>query len=352
MTGVPLDQPRVVGSMSTASDTADKDSYRGGSMESDTLAVADCAVALGPLVERAEATLRDAVPPNTRRAYEGDLRRFAVWCRDLGLNAAPPVDPRTIVLHLRHLADREHGWSTVQRALAAICTMHTRAGYASPWGNPLVADMRTALRRELGVRPAPKRAADDEVLKRLLGVIPSGTLLGLRDRSLLTLGWAAAERRSEAVDTDVEDVRYVPKGLVLTVRSSKTDQEKRGAEIPVFYSNLPEHCPVRSLQAWLDAAEIRTGAIFRRLGRDERLGGRLAAPAVADRVKHWAKVAGFDPKDFAGHSLRRGFITTAARRGRDLDSIMVTTRHRSVAAVRGYIERETLHERGAGEGLL
>jgi hypothetical protein len=140
--------------------------------------------------------------------------------------------------------------------------------------------------------------------------------------------------------------------LVVLVRRSKTDQIGAGEAIPIFFSNAVECCPVRSLEAWLSAAEISDGAIFRRLGRRLQLGERLAPAAVLDRVKHHAKVAGLPFADFGAHSLRSGFITTAARRGRDLDSIMVTTRHRSEKVARGYIERETLHERGAGEGLL
>ncbi len=331
-------------------DMLDKSGYQGGSMESDTLAVVSGAADLAPLVERTRQSLHDAVPPNTRRAYEGDLRRFASWCTGVGL-AAMPASPETIVLYLRHLADAPHRVSTIERALAAICTAHVRAGLPSPWQHPLIDDMRTALRRELGVRPTKKVAADDEVLRRLLAVLPD-SLLGLRDRALLTLGWAAALRRSELVAIDVEDVRRAPKGLVLLIPESKTDQERRGEEVPVFFSNNAEHCPVRSLDAWLATAGIAQGAIFRAVGRVERLGPRLSAAAVADRVQHWAKRAGFDWREYAGHSLRSGFVTTAARRGKDLDSIMVTTRHRSTETLRGYIQRETLFERGAGEGLL
>src|SRR5207249_768702 len=103
---------------------------------------------------------------------------------------------------------------------------------------------------------------------------------------------------------------------------------------------------------WLDASGITSGAIFRALGRDDRLRGRLVASAVARRMKRYAKLAQLEWRDYAAHSLRRGFITTAARRGRDLDSIAVTSRHRSMSALRGYVERETIFERAAGEGLL
>lgn len=332
-----------------ARDTPDKDGYRDGGMECDALAAIDSS-GLELLAERTESTLKSAVPVNTKRAYEGDLKRFAAWCTAVGLTAMPAA-PLTVVVYMRHLADGGRRASTIERALAAVCTSHVRAGLASPWTQPLVDDMRAALRRELGVRPVKKRAADDDVLRRLLSVLPDG-LLGLRDRALLTLGWAGALRRSELVALDVEHVTRVPKGLVLLVTKSKTDQEARGHEVPVFYSNHVEHCPVRSLDAWLGAAGIAEGALFRQLGRSGRLGARLRDATVADRIKRWAKTAGLDWESFSGHSLRSGFVTAAARRGRDIDAIMVTTRHRTLSTVREYVQRETMHERAAGEGLL
>lgn len=303
------------------------------------------------LVERTRATIDDAVPVNTRRAYEGDLRRFAEWCVSMGLTSLPAA-AGTVAVYMRGLADRGHRYSTVERALAAICTAHVRSSHPSPWRHPLVKDMREALRVELGVRPAKKRAADDEILRRLLGVVPQAELIGLRDRAMLTIGWCAALRRSELVALNVTDVTRAPKGGIVFVAQSKTDQERHGEEVPIFFSNLSEYCPMRSLNAWLAASGITEGATFRRLGRQQQLGERLSPPAVLDRVQHYARLAGLAYKDFGAHSLRRGFITTAARRGKDLDSIMRTSRHKSERVARGYIECETLHERGAGQGLL
>jgi site-specific recombinase XerD len=308
-------------------------------------------VELAALAERTRATIEDATPENTRRAYEGDLRRFAAWCASNRLTPWPAA-PEVIVLHMRELADQGYRYSTIERALAAICTSHSRSGHGSPWKHPLVKDMREGLKVGLGVRPVKKKAADDEVLRRLLAIVPPTGLLGLRDRALLTLGWAAALRRSELVALDVADVTRAPKGGVVLVRASKTDQQKRGEEVPIFFSNLAEHCPMRALDAWLDASGITEGAIFRQLGRHQRLGERLSPPAVRDRVRRYARLAELAFNDYGAHSLRSGFITTAARHGKDLDSIMRTTRHRSERIARGYIQRETLHERGAGEGLL
>jgi site-specific recombinase XerD len=302
-------------------------------------------------VARTEQTIADAIPANTRRAYEGDLRTFAEWCNATGLVAMPAM-PQTLALFMRARADEGRKYATIVRAVAAICTAHTRAGHPSPWAHPVVADMRDALARELGTRPKRKRAADDDVLRRLIAVIPKTSLLGKRDRALLLLAWCGALRRSEDVAIDVIDLVSAPKGRVLTIGKSKTDQHQHGEDIPVFFSNDPELCPVRALDEWLAASGITEGPIFRQLGRRQVLGERLGAASVRDRVQHWARVAGLAETEFAAHSLRRGFMTTAARRGKDLDAIMRTSRHRSVQVARAYIEVATVHERGAGEGLL
>jgi integrase len=148
-----------------------------------------------------------------------------------------PAAPGTVILYMRALADRGRKVSTIERALAAISTAHTRAGHHSPWNHPLVADMRTALRRELGTRPEKMRAADDDVLRILLAAVPP-SLLGLRDRALLTLGWCSALRRSELVALDVADITRAPKGLVVLVRASKPHV---AARINVGSSTIQRH---------------------------------------------------------------------------------------------------------------
>jgi len=61
----------------------------------------------------------------------------------------------------------------------------------------------------------------------MLDELPAG-ILGLRDRALITLGFAGALRRSELVALDVADLAFVPEGLEALVRHSKTDQDGEG----------------------------------------------------------------------------------------------------------------------------
>jgi site-specific recombinase XerD len=82
------------------------------------------------------------------------------------------------------------------------------------------------------------------------------------------------------------------------------------------------------LKAWLSAAGITEGAIFRRVNKGSKvLPERLTAQSVALIVKAHARRAGLDPRSFAGHSLRSGFLTSAARRGASIFKLIEVSRH-------------------------
>jgi site-specific recombinase XerC len=102
-------------------------------------------------------------------------------------------------------------------------------------------------------------------------VIPTDTQAGLRDRALLLLGFSSGRRRSELVALDVEDLRDVPEGYRVLVRCSKTDQEGEGQEIGIPYGHHSETCPVTALKAYLKAAALETGPLFRPANRNGEL---------------------------------------------------------------------------------
>jgi hypothetical protein len=141
------------------------------------------------------------------------------------------------------------------------------------------------------------------------------TLHGARDRALLLLGWAGGFRRSALVSLDVADLLFSPaEGIAVTLRRDKTDQEGRGRVLAIPFGSAAEVCPVRSVRAWLDAAGVSEGPIFRAVNRHGRAGAaRLSDRAVALVVQSAAAAIGLDVSTFAGHSLRAGFATSAAR---------------------------------------
>jgi hypothetical protein len=73
---------------------------------------------------------------------------------------------------------------------------------------------------------------------------------------------------------------------------------------------------------------------------------------VANIVKYRAARLGLDPRAFAGHSLRAGFLTSAAARGASLFKMADVSRHKSMDTLRGYVRDTEVFKNHAGEGLL
>jgi site-specific recombinase XerD len=79
---------------------------------------------------------------------------------------------------------------------------------------------------------------------------------------------------------------------------------------------------------------------------------RLTDQSIANIVKRYAIAAGLNPRAFSGHSLRAGFVTTAAERNVELTRIMDVTRHRDVRTVTVYVRRANLFKDAAGSGFV
>lgn len=95
--------------------------------------------------------------------------------------------------------------------------------------------------------------------------------------------------------------------------------------------------PVDALNAWLDAAKIDKGSIFRAIDRWGNVSRRPLDPkAINDMVKQRVEMAGLDPAEFSAHGLRSGYLTEAANRGIPLPEAMEQSRHRSVQQASQY----------------
>jgi site-specific recombinase XerD len=268
-----------------------------------------------------------ATAPNTRRAYENDLEHFRAW------GGRIPASPQQMA---KYLADHARALSTatLARRLAAIGHAHVNAGFPNPTRHDLVRITFRGIRRTCG-RPQQRVAA--LTTEHLTAIVSSlGTSIkDVRDRALLLLGFAGGFRRSELVALDCESIEHCPSGLIVTIRWSKTDQERRGRKIAIPYSHR-EVCPVIALVAWTDLAKITEGPIFRPVTRKgDVLDSRLSAEAVAAIVKDRAH--GIEGARYSGHSLRAGFVTSAALAGVPTWKIKAQTGHVSSASLERYI---------------
>ena len=284
----------------------------------------------------------------TRRAYRSDFGIFSAWCEGRGFPPLPAASS-VVAAFLADQADAGTRPSTLSRRVAAIAYAHDLAGLPSPAGDKAVRVVLGGIRRTKGAKPTKKAPATADRIAAMLAGIPD-TLRGKRDRALLTLGFAAASRRSELVALEVADLAFEPDGLRIQIRHSKTDQEGQGHEIAIPRGETLR--PVVAVQAWLTAAKISDGPVFRAINRHGHVSGVLTAQSVALIVKHYAEAVGLDPRVFAGHSLRAGFLTSAAEAGADVLRMMEVSRHKRVETVQGYVRRSNLFKGHVGERFL
>jgi site-specific recombinase XerD len=284
----------------------------------------------------------------TRRAYSGDWRDFTAWCASVHQHALP-AEPGVLAAYLAHLAERKLATATIRRRLAAIQYAHKAKGLTPPTADTNVQAVHAGIRRRLGTSQTQKAPATAKAVAAMLKRIPD-TLTGKRDRALILIGFAGAFRRSELVGLTVEDITRQPEGILVRLGKTKTDQEGRGASVPIPSGSRLR--PVLALDEWLAASGITSGAVFRQVRKGGRIDAALTPQSVALIVKKWARAAKLDPDSFAGHSLRAGFVTSALESGADVFAAADQGRWRKLETVREYDRRAKAFKNHAGRGFL
>ena len=292
--------------------------------------------------------------PNTLKAYRSDVEDFSTYCRvELGGVNPLPADLETIALYITDMArERRLKTSTIERRLASISAWHRRAGVPSPTEERLVREVMKGIRRKEG--SAQKQAAPLTVgvLKRVLSAMherdpKTGEVRPavLRDRALLLVGFAGSFRRSELSALRASDLEFFEgRGVVVLVRSSKTDTAGSGEAVGVPYGNREETCPVTNLERWVSFSGCSgEEPLFCQIDRHGNLkDGVLSGDGINGVVKKRVKDAGLDPDRYSGHSLRAGLPTSASEAKVGMEAWMPHTRHRSVAVAMRYARRGTL----------
>lgn len=328
-------------------------------------------------VETLRHLVNEGMGPNTLRALASDLAYLQAWSLATTGHSLPWPAPEALLLkfvahHLwdaeRRLTDQEHGMpayiedklrrqgflrkmgphapDTVRRRLATWSTLTKWRGLQGFFGSPA---LRSAVRLAIRATPRPRKrksaqAVTGDVLARLVATCASGSLRDVRDRSILMVAFASGgRRRSEIAGLRIEQLQPEepiridggPPLLSLSIHLGRTKTSGAGNDEVVYLSGRP----VDALNAWLAAAKIDKGSVFRAIDRWGNVSRRPLDPkAINDIVKHRAELAGLDPTEFSAHGLRSGYLTEAANRGIPLAEAMEQSRHRSVQQASDYYQ--------------
>jgi site-specific recombinase XerD len=248
------------------------------------------------------ARLEGAYSENTLRSYRADFTAFETWCRKEKKRALP-ASPETVAKFIAHEAPK-YLPSTLRRRGAGIRKIHRLMRLPNP-----VEDEEVLLAMRRALRNKPRRAKQAYGLTRklrdqLIAACPK-TLLGLRNRAVIAVGYDTLCRRSELVGLRVEDLSKLKAGAMsILVRRAKND--------PFGDGRLGYLTPktVRLLKQWLKASDIREGWLFRRIYDNRIIGSKHFNPYTITRIiKELAEAAKLDKSlvaQLSGHSMRVG----------------------------------------------
>lgn len=304
-------------------------------------------------LRRTEARIMEAQKAlNTRRAYTSGWKAFVSWCAAVE-RIWLPAEPATVRDFATWCITQQYRLSTVALRLSAIAHYHQNAGAAAPVDEAVRRYLANA-KRELKEEPAGKAALTYDILRRAAARFPD-TAVGIRNRAMILLGFASGWRRSEIVALRLTDISFVPQGLALWQRSSKTDQIGEGRLVGIERGQRAVTCPVRALQAWLSLRGDWAGPLFVRIGPRQqvtRIGLEPRGETMHNALKRVLEQIGEDPRRFGAHSLRSGMITEAAKHGASEAAIKQRTGHKSSETLQKYIRPANIFEFNPLKGVL
>ena len=304
---------------------------------------------LKSLHEETLNNLKTSKSNNTLRAYKSDFKDFGSFCSNHGFNALP-TEPKIVALYITHLS-KNSKISTLRRRLVSISMVHKLKGHYLDVKHPIIIENLMGIRRSKGSLQKGKKPLLINHLKAIINVINEKKIDEVkkyRDKAIILIGFGGGFRRAEIISIDYEDLEFVPEGLKITVKKSKTDQYGEGMNKGLPYFRNETYCPVINLKKWLELSNIKSGAIFRRFSKGLSItNNRLTDQSVALIIKNYLNLAGIESSNYSGHSLRSGFATVAADSGADERSIMAMTGHKTTQMVRRYIREANIFKNNA-----
>ncbi|MGV2168820.1 tyrosine-type recombinase/integrase [Agrobacterium tumefaciens] len=331
-------------------------------------------------VETLRHLVNQGMGDNTLRALTSDLAYLEAWGLATTGRSLPWPAPEALLLkfvaqHLwdpeKRMIDPDHGMpadiaenlrqqgflkstgphapATVRRRLANWSTLTKWRGLDGAFTSPA---LKSSIR--LAVRAVPRtrrrksaKAVTGDVLAKLLATCATDSLRDLRDRAILMVAFASGgRRRSEVAGLRREQLTVEPPIPVegesplpsLAIHLGRTKTTSGEQDDVVYLTGRP----VEALNAWMTAARIESGSVFRAIGRWGTVSRRAIDPQSVNAIlKQRAAMAGLEPGEFSAHGLRSGYLTEAANRGIPLPEAMEQSCHRSVQQASSYYNNAT-----------
>ena len=259
--------------------------------------------------------------PSSIARYEGDLKRFRIYIQIRQSDIAPhEVTARHVLEYLEYLRrERNNGHAAVNRQVTVLRVFYTAMvamDYLDPDANPMAHFPKI----KSTPRKLPVTLSEDEV-HALLEAPPTDTILGLRDRAILTLLYGTGIRASECATLTVGNVDF---GNATVRVVGKGGHERVVPLNDAVVDALRRYERVRGVIG-------PTGPFF--LSRSKRA---MSRGAVYERVRTWGERAKLS-KRISPHRLRHTFATHLVRAGVGIVTIRDLLGHRCITSTQIYL---------------
>lgn len=276
------------------------------------------------LVEYKETVL-PGLNENTRKALETDISQYRQYCETIGSKAlfSDPDKMKDICRkYVQHLSASDFAHQTIKRKVASLRHLIGIAGVPNPWNDKLFSMFFSNMMKQKPARSRQAVPLTYQKLSQLNGLMTDKSLHTLRDRALINLAFDSLYRVSNirVIQTDHLDF----KTNTVFSQWSKTDKTGQGAYSYVSNETL------EYISAWIDAAAINQGYLFRRLNRNAVISeDTLSSQSIWNIYKKWGAKVGLP--NLSCHSTRTGAVVTMVENGVDSAAIALAGQWKSPA---------------------
>jgi site-specific recombinase XerD len=275
--------------------------------------------------------------PQTRRAYQNDIREFMAFAEIKQAGAFQLVMRAHVIAWRADLEARQLAGSSVRRKLAALSSLfeYLCDANAVPT-NPVKGVKRPLVESYEGKTPA----LGDHQARALLQAPDPATLKGRRDRAILSVFLFHGLRREELATLKVKDIteRRGMKHLRIHGKGGKLRYVALHPGTGELIAEYLEHA---------GHGEDPGGGLFRSVRENVRSGnvrGGLTAEGLYLIVTTYAKRIGIDAERVAPHALRATAATNALDHEADIAKVQEWLGHANIATTRIYDRRKVMPE--------
>lgn len=256
---------------------------------------------------------------NTLSSYVRDVRQFALWCAEDGLDLAQ-VTQEDVKRYARHLEQVGKSNATVVRSVASLKSFYSymAAEHVVPF-NPAKGFTPSRTERKL---PAILTNREVDLFLEQPNI---GDAKGCRDKAMLELLYATGIRVSELIALETQD-------LNLSAGFLRCRGKNKERVVPLYKT------AVRALTAYVNDVRPQLledpgeTALFVNMN-----GERMSRQGFWKIVKCYQEKAGI-VKDITPHTLRHSFAAHLLENGADLKSIQEMLGHADISATQIYTQ--------------